>query len=128
MYLAGENYCAWTLNLKRVWCRRVGARYDGMRAAESMISRRRRTYKPLSLPYLHCPPPPHLMYPTLMAGNVPCLVYAAQGSPGQSPLLRIRASAELISLGDIRLVAEVNGIGPMGSAGNLSIVPYERLL
>ena len=41
---------------------------------------------------------------------------------------RVRASAELISLDDTRLIAEANRMDLMGSAGNLSTVPYERLL
>ena len=100
-----------------------------MRAIESIMSRWRQTYNLLSLPHLHCSPfPPHLMYPTLMAETVSCLIYTAQSSPEQSPLCRVRASAKLISLGDIRLVVEFNGIGFMDSAGNIKIVPYKRLL
>ena len=58
-----------------------------------------------------------------MARNVPCLVFAAQNFPGQRPLCRTWASANLISLGNIRLVPDINGLGPTGSAGNLSTVP-----
>ena len=46
----GESRCAWTPDLKGVWRRRAGAGYDGITTAGSMISSRRRTYIPLSLP------------------------------------------------------------------------------
>ena len=59
----------------------------------------------------------------LVVGYVPCEIYAAQDSAWQHPLFRVKASAKLISLGDIRLVREVDRIDPTGSAGNLSRFP-----
>ena len=94
-----------------------------------MISRRRRIHKPLKrppFPHPQNPQNPQVISSHHISWRETCHVWYSQ-------LRTFRGNARLsnglqpisLGLGNTRLVSDVNGLGPTGSAGDLRIVSWE---